>query len=104
VSIFDLIEEDPEPVAHRFIVLEYGLTGRVPWRGTAWGSATDSIEAAQEQVREKHTGLEFVDPPTHLLVGGNLGDVAYKNRWNVACIYRVDTGEVVSVGWVDSTD
>lgn len=100
MSIFDLFDE---PTTYRFVVLEYAPVGpdAPPWRVSAWGPLDcPTIEGAQDCIRLHHPGLIFAPPPEPLLAGGNLGMVAYKRRWNAAYIYRADTDEVVSVGWI----
>lgn len=102
MSIFDLL--DDEPVHYAFSVLEFGIfdaKGGKHYRCTAWGGCQiPSIKKAQTAIREKFPDLEFVDPPRKLVLGDNLGHLTYKHRWNIACIHRVDTGSVVSVGWI----
>jgi hypothetical protein len=103
MSIFDLLDDDAAPVPHGFIVMEYGLElhGNPHWRIRAWGGCEFPDEqAAQAAVRDQITGLEFVEPPERLILGGNLGTTAYGNRWNAAYVFRKDTGEVASVGWL----
>lgn len=102
-NIFDLLDDDvgPETVVYRTMVLEYGITlhGKPHYRCMAWGGDAHSIEEAQEIIRKRHPDVEFTNPPTRLHID-NLGDHAYRKRWNGAFITREDTGQVISVGWL----
>ena len=103
MSIFDLLDDNPDPAPHAFMVLEFGimLDGKPHWRISTWGPHDfPDAETAQAAVLDKHPDLTFVDPPRRLTFGDNLGPVAYGNRWNLVAIYRTDTGEVRSVGWL----
>jgi len=102
MSIFDLLDCGPlEPTTYRSMVLEYGLTrnGKQHCRCRSWGGVADSIEGAQGSLREHLPKLVFVDPPSGLDLD-QLGDRAYKHRWDGAFIYRTDTDQIVSVGWL----
>jgi len=102
MSIFDLL--DDSPAHHAITVLEFGIfdaKGKPHYRCRAWGgNQITSVKKAQAVLREQFPNLEFVDPPQRLTLGDNLGHLAYKNRWNIACVHRTDTGSVVSVGWL----
>ena len=99
-NIFDLLG-DSDPVIYRTMVLEFGiqLDGKPHWRCQAWGGPANSVEEAQDILRQRLPDLEFCDPPEPL-DSSNLGDRAYRNKWNAAFVSREDTGQVVSVGWL----
>lgn len=97
MSILDLLD-DGNDTTYRFMILEYGLDDP-PWRATWRSQDWDTVSEVQACIQTQHQ-LAFTDPPELLLVEGNLGNIAHKHKWNVAVIYRVDTGEVVSVGWL----